>query len=116
MKIMFADFNSTQIIAGDWLNIYIYTDNGRLESKIDATRERGLIESFTINQVTKHIVVKVKNFSTPDYNVLSFSETGELMGSSNLGSSEWIKHAELISHPNGPVALVDETGATLLQQ
>ena len=116
MKIMFIDFNSTQIVAGDWLNIYIYTDNGKLERKIKATREQGFIQSFTMNQVMKRIVVKVKNFSTSDYNLLSFSETGELMDSSNLGSSEWIKTAQLISHPNGPVALVGETGAALLQQ
>ena len=116
MKIMFADFNSTQIVAGDWLNIYIYTDNGKLERKFKATLEQGFIQSFTMNQVMKRIVVKVKNVPTSDYNLLSFSETGELMGSSNLGSSEWIKNAQLISHPNGSVALVGETRAALLPQ
>ena len=116
LKMMFADFNSTKIVTADWLNIYIYnTDNGKMERKI-STLELGRIESVTINQVMRRVVVTVKNLSTSDYNLLSFSETGELIDSLNLGSSKWIKHAALISHPNGPVALVDKTGATLLQR
>ena len=116
LKMMFADFNSTKIVTADWLNIYIYnTDNGKIERKI-STLELGRIESVTINQVMRRVVVTVKNLSTSDYNLLSFSETGELMDSLNLGSSEWIKNAQLISHPNGPVALVGETGAALLRQ
>ena len=61
------------MVAADWLNIYIYnTENGKLERKF-STLERGLIQSVTMNHVMKRIVVKVKNLSTVDYNLLSFS-------------------------------------------
>ena len=46
--------------------------------------------------------------------LLSFSKDGEQTDSLSLESSECTHYAELISHPNGQVALVGETGAVLL--
>ena len=111
VKIMFADFSSRKIIVVDQFNIHIYTDNGQLERKIDTLKELGcLLSSAAINHVMKRILVKCNSSSGSSY-----SETGELMDSLNLGSSPWIRDAKLTSHLNGPVALVGETEAALLQ-
>ena len=109
----FADINSTKIIAANRYNLYIYTDNGRLERKIIA--DGGLNQSVTINQVTKCILVAIEKFISGSTSLLSYSGTGELIDSLNLGFSGWMTDAELISHPNGSVALVGKTGATFFQ-
>ena len=112
VKMKFAEFNSTKIIFADGENLYICADNGNLERKMALTRTIG---SFAINDVMKRILVKVNKSSTLDCSdLLSYSETGELMDKLNLGSSEWARNANLISYPNGPVALVGKTGAILL--
>ena len=108
-----ADFNSTKIIAAHRHRLYIYTEDGRLERNIIAYR--GLNKSLTINQVTKCILVAIENFISGSCSLLSYSETGELIESLNLGSSGWMTEAELISHPNGSVALVGKTGVTFFQ-
>jgi hypothetical protein len=109
----FSDFNGTKIISADKYAVYICTENGESEQKIKIPEEHGLVESVAINHSTKHILVKTCQSSGPS--LLSFSETGELINSLCLGSSEWIRHSKVTSHPNGPVALVDQTGAALLQ-
>ena len=116
-KVMFADFNTAKIIAADQFRFYIYAENGQIQHKckINAQEENGLVESIAINHVMKRILVRRNNYSSGSSSLLSFSETGELIDSLYLGSSEWIKNAVLISHPNGPVALVGETGVALLQ-
>jgi hypothetical protein len=55
-------------------------------------------------------------YSIEGYSLLRFSETGEVTDSLYLRSaSRWLEYARITSHLNGPVALVGETGATLLQ-
>ncbi len=109
--ICFADFNGTKVIAADgYTGVYIYTENGQLESKIKIPEEHGFIHSAAINHVTKRILVK-----TYDTSLLSFSETGKLIDSLCFRSSEWIENARLTSHPNGPVALIGYPGAALIQ-
>ncbi|CAB3993596.1 Hypothetical predicted protein [Paramuricea clavata] len=110
--VRFSSFDGT-IIAASWENVYIYTENGELQHKIEKPTGYGFIDSVAINHVTKRILVTTKRSSW--YSLLSFSETGQLQDSLCLGSSEWIRYAQLKSHPNDPVALVGKTVATLLQ-
>jgi hypothetical protein len=107
--VRFSSFDGT-IIVGSHDTVYIYTENGKLQREIKKPTGYRSIDSVAINHVTKRILVK-----TSGYSLLSFSETGELQDSLCLGSSEWIQHAKLKSHPKGPVALVGKTVATLLQ-
>ena len=111
--VKFADFTGTNIIAADYHAISVYSGNGQFQRKIELVEEHGSIESFAIDHVTKRILVKT--YHPSGRRLLSFSETGELIDSLYLGSSEWIKNADLRSHPNGPVALVDKIGAALIQ-
>ena len=111
-SVRFSDCNGTKVIAADMYAVYIYTENGQLQRKIKIPKEHGSgIWSVAINHITKRILVKMYMGS-----LLSLSETtGELIDSLNLESSEWTHYAYLTSHPNGPVALVGETGAVLLE-
>jgi hypothetical protein len=111
-SVRFSSFDGT-IIVESVSTVYIYTEDGELQRKIETPTGYGYIGSVAINHVTKRILVKTNQFS--DCSLLSFSETGELQDSLCLGSSDWIRYAKLKSHPNGPVALVGETRATLLQ-
>ena len=114
VSIRFSDFNGTKIIAADNSTVYIYTEDGQVQRKIKIPLKPGcieMIESVAINHVTKRILVKTLQLS-----LLSFSETGELIDSLCLGwSRKWISQALLKSHPNGPIALVSNTRAVLLQ-
>ena len=111
--VRFSSFDGT-IIAADLYNVYIYTEDGELQRKIKKPTGYGYIDSVAINHVTKRILVKTVQPS--GCSLLSFSETGELQDSLCLGTtSAWIRYAHLKSHPNGPVALVGKTVATLLQ-
>ncbi len=107
---LFSDFNGTKVIAACDDTVYIYTDNGQLQRKIEKPKGHRFIDSVAINHVTKRILVKIVKGS-----LLSLSETGELIYSLSLESRIWTHYAALTSHPNGPVALVGETGAVLLQ-
>ena len=110
--VRFSSFDGT-IIAANIFTVYIYTENGELQREIERpTGYMGYIDTVAINHVTKRILVISR---APDCSLLSFSETGELQDSLCLGSRAWIDRAKLKSHPNGPVALVGETRATLLQ-
>ena len=112
-SVRFASFDGTIIVEGVF-TVYIYTENGELQRKIETPTRYGYInQSVAINHITKHILVKT--IQPSGCSLLSFSETGELQDSLCLGTSEWIQNAELKSHPNGPVALVGQTRATLLQ-
>ena len=110
--VRFSSFGGTIIAAGRE-TVYIYTEDGELQRKIKKPTGYGDIDSVAINHVTKHILLKTNDSS--GCSLLSFSESGELQNSLCLGTSEWIGYAVLKSHPNGPVALVGKTGATLLQ-
>ena len=110
--VRFSSFDGTIIAAGRE-TVYIYTEDGELQRKIKKPTGYGDIDSVAINHVTKHILLKTNDSSR--CSLLSFSESGELQYSLCLGTSEWIGYAVLKSHPNGPVALVGKTGATLLQ-
>ena len=110
--VRFSSFDGT-IIAASWETVYIYTENGTLQRKIEKPTEYGSIESVAINHITKRILVIT--YQSSYCSLLSFSETGELQDSLCLWSSDWIRYAVLKSHPNDPVALVSETRATLLQ-
>ena len=105
--------DETKIIAVDSHTVYIYTGNGQLQRKIKMKKEIN-IRSFALNEVTKRFLAKTYHGSE-SCSVLRFSATGELIDSLCLGSSEWITDSVLTSHPNGLVALVSKTKATLLQ-
>ena len=110
VNVRFSDCNETEMIAASNYAVYIYTENGQLQRKIKIPEGHASgIWSVAINHVTKRILVKMYKGS-----LLSFSETGELIDSLSLKPFEWTHNAELTSHPNGPVALVGETGAVLL--
>ncbi len=108
VNVRFSDFNGTKVIAADKYTVYICTESGQLQRKIEIHGSE--IHSVAINHVTKRILVKMHEGS-----LLSFSETGELIDSLSLESREWTEDAVLTSLPNGPVALVGDTGAVLLQ-
>ena len=111
--VRFSRFDGT-IIAASWETVYIYTENGKLQRKIEKPTGYGFIDSVAINHATKRILVKTNQSSA--CSLLCFSGTGELQDSLCLGSSEWIRYAQLKSHPNDPVALaIGATVATLLQ-
>jgi hypothetical protein len=111
VSIRFSDFNGTKIIAADDDTVYIYTEDGQVQRKIKIPNQHQFIESVAINHVTKRILVKTSRPS-----LLSFSETGELIDNLCLEwSRKWIRSAQLKSHPNGPIALVSDTRAALLQ-
>ena len=113
-SIRFSDFNGTKLIAADDDTVCIYTEDGHLQRKIKIPKEHQFIQSVAINHVTKRILVET--YQSPRRSLLSFSETGELIDSLCLGSSEWIRRqTALISHPNGPVALVGFTKAALFE-
>ncbi len=110
VNVRFSDCSETKVIAADDDTVHIYTENGQLQRKIEIPKEHGFeIYSVAINHVTKRILVKMYKGS-----LLSFSETGVLMDSLNLGSSRWSHAADLTSHPNGPVALVGSSRAVFL--
>ncbi len=114
VNVWFSDFNGTKVIVADNYTVYIYTENGQLQCEIKITEEHGFIDSVAINHVTKRILVKT--YQPPGRrSLLRFSNTGELIGSLYLGSSRWICLAGLMSHPNGPVALVCKNEAFLLE-
>ena len=113
ITIRFSNFNGTKIIAANRYTVYIYTEDGQIQCKIKIPEEHGCIESVAINHVTKRILVQT--CQQPGCSLLSFSDTGELIDSLCLGSSEWIRYAALTSHPKGPVALVGLRKAALLQ-
>jgi hypothetical protein len=111
VSIRFSDFNGTKIIAANNEYVYIYTEDGQVQRKIKIPKEHRFIVSVAINHVTKRILVK-----TSQPSLLSFSETGELIDNLCLEwRRKWIRHVQLKSHPNGPIALVSCTGAALLQ-
>lgn len=112
-NVRFLESNGLKIIAADKSSVYIYNEDGQLQRKIKILEVQGRIDSVAINHVTKRILVKTNLPS--GRNLLSFSENGELLDNLYLGSREWIKHAEITSHPGGPVALVGKRGAALLQ-
>ena len=114
ITIRFSNFNGTKIIAANRYTVYIYTEDGQIQCKIKIPEEHGCIESVAINHVTKRILV-VQTCQQPGRSLLSFSDTGELIDSLYLGSSEWIRYTALTSHPKGPVALVGLRKAALLQ-
>ena len=106
-------FNETKVIVTDSHTIHIYADNGRRQQKIKMDRAMN-IRSFALDYIKERFLVKT--YHSSGCSVLRFaSSTGELIDSLCFGSSEWIIDANLICHPNGPVALVRKTGATLLQ-
>ena len=112
--ICFSDFDETKVIAADkYTGVYIYTENGQLERNIKIPDGHEFIHSVGINHVTKRIIVKTLHAS--QCSLLSFSATGKLIDSLCLGSGKWMESAKLSSHPNGPVALVGETAAALIQ-
>ncbi len=114
VNVWFSDFNGTKVIVADNYTVYIYTENAQLQCKIKISKEHGFIDSVAINHVTKRILVKT--YQPPGRrSLLRFSNTGELIGSLYLGSSRWICLAGLVSHPNGPVALVCKNEAVLLE-
>ncbi len=114
LSICFSDFNGTKLIAGDGDTVYICARNGQLERKFKIPEGHGIIwSSVAVNHITRNILVQTENLQ--GRRLLSFSETGELTDSLCLGSGECINYAKLTSHPNGPVALVGETGAALIQ-
>ena len=110
VNVRFSDCSGTKVIAADDYTVYIYTENGQLQREIKIPKEHGsVIYSVAINHVTKRILVKMRAG-----NLLSFSETGELIDSLSLESSKWTHYAYLTSHLNGPVALVGDSRAVLL--
>ncbi|CAB4031261.1 Hypothetical predicted protein [Paramuricea clavata] len=113
ITIRFSNFNGTKIIAANRYTVYIYTEDGQIQRKIKIPEEHGCIESVAINHVTQRILVQT--CQQPGRSLLSFSDTGELIDSLCLGSSEWIRYAALTSHPKGPVVLVGLRKAALLQ-
>ena len=114
-SVVLASFDGTKVVAAankySGSRVYIYTENGQLQSKIKIPEGHRFIESVAINHATKRILVK----TLVPISLLSVSSTGELINSFSLGLSEWTREARLTSHPNGPVALVGETGASLIQ-
>ena len=108
-----SGFNETRIIVAYSRTIYIYEENGRRKKKIEMDKAMEIL-SFALDYIRKRFLVKT--YHSSGCSVLRFaSSTGELIDSLCFGSSEWIIDANLICHPNGPVALVRKTGATLLQ-
>ena len=111
------DFDGTKVVAAAQyspyfcLQVYIYTENGQLQSKFKLPEGHVYIDSVAINHVRKRILVKTV-FPT---SLLNFSSTGELINSFSSAFNKWIRDAKLTSHPNGPVALVGETEAFLIQ-
>jgi hypothetical protein len=111
VSIRFSDFNETKILVADDDTVYIYTEDGQVQRKVTIPKEHRSIKSVAINHVTKRILVK-----TSQPSLLSFSETGELIDNLCLEwSRKWIRQVQLKSHPNGPIALVSNTRAALLQ-
>ena len=111
VNVRFSDLIGIKLIAADEYTVYIYTENGQLQRKINIPKEHeSEIYSVAINHVAKRILVKMRKGS-----LLSFSETGELIDNLNLESRKRTHYAELTSHPNGSVALVGEPKAVLLQ-
>ncbi len=73
------------MITADWYTVHIYTENGQLQRKIKIPEDHGSeIWIVAINHVTKRILVKMRGG-----NLLSFSETGELIDSLCLESSNF---------------------------
>lgn len=112
-NVRFLESSGLKIVAADKCSVYIYNDDGQLQRNIRMLEGHGRIHSVAINHVTKRLLVKTSQPS--GRNLLSFSEGGELLDNLYLGSREWMRHAEVASHPNGPVALVGIRGAALLQ-
>ena len=111
VSIRFSDFNETKILVAVHDTVYIYTEDGQVQRKVTIPKEHRSIKSVAINHVTKRILVK-----TSQPSLLSFSETGELIDNLCLEwSRKWIRQVQLKSHPNGPIALVSDTRAALLQ-
>ena len=108
-----SGFNETRIVIADSHTIHIYAENGRRQQKIKMDQEMK-IRSFALDYINGRFLVKT--YHSSGCSLLRFaSSTKELIDILCFGSSEWITGADLLCHPNGPVALVRKTGATLLQ-
>jgi hypothetical protein len=108
--------NGKNLIAADERTVYIFAKNGKLEQNIKIFEDEGdeFIYSVAINHITKCIMIKTWSL-TLGYRLLSFCETGKQINSLFLGPNKWIEYAKLISHPNGPAALVNDTGACIMK-
>lgn len=117
IKIVPSYFNGTKVmdafILYDENTVYIVTESGDLQRKITIPKEHAGVESIVINHTRQRILVQTRTQSY--YSLLSFSENGQLMDNLLLASRELNPIACLVSHPNGPVALVNRKGAVLLQ-
>ncbi len=110
----FSDFDGTNIIAAAKTAVNIFTEEGVLQRKIKIPEGYGSIASVAVNHGKNRILIQT-SILAGRFSLLSFSETGELMESLCLKSCDWIEYSKVISHPNGKVAIVGETGAALLQ-
>ncbi|CAB4031520.1 Deleted in malignant brain tumors 1 [Paramuricea clavata] len=108
--------NGKNLIAADERTVYIFAKNGKLQQNIKIFEDKGdeFIYSVAINHITKCIMIKTWSL-TLGYRLLSFFETGKQINSLYLGPNKWIEYAKLISHPNGPAALVNDTGACIMK-
>ena len=97
-------------------SFYIYSEKGEFKRKFDLRgghelRGRGV----AFDHVTKKIIVLTAvrhDGDWRDYQLESYSESGELL--QNLSLPQQMRSPVLTSHPNGPVALVSDTGVLFI--
>ena len=115
-SIRFSYFEGVKIVVLSCYTVYIYTEDGKLEQKFELPSDYGAGISLEINHVTKRILIETQNsLQFPSYNLLQFSDSGELLDNFCLGSNDQYEYSALTAHLNGSVVLSGKRGAAYLQ-
>lgn len=104
-----ATANGKRVIVVYPHSICIYRENGHLERHIKITDQK--IRSCAINAKQNFLL---KTHYRAGCSLVTLSDVGELLDMLCVGPDEWIASAQLCSHPNGHVALVDKNRGTIL--
>ena len=87
INVTFADYRGTKRIAAGYNTVYIYTENGQLQRKVDhcGLKYRKEMDYLFSGKKSFDEVISGQTHKLSRRRLLSFSETGELINSFILG-------------------------------
>ena len=104
-RLSISNKNEIMIGSGDDNAVYIYSEEGNLKSTVkppEGHRIRGVAFHFVFSKIIVVTYVRKKN----SYFLLCYTEEGELESTTYFCDRSDIRGLQIISHPNGPVAVV----------
>ena len=99
--------NKNEIMIGpkDDNEVYIYSEEGNLKSTIKPPEGHSICDA-AFHFVFSKIIVVTYVWKKDSIFLLCYTEEGELESTTYFGDSSDIRSPKIISHPNGPVAVV----------